>query len=81
MRSTSLRKNIERVEVKDKQVLDISAQTLRKYVESQQLKATKRLGKYLLADLSSDKWLAIHFGMTGNVCFQKKTRLKCLTAT
>lgn len=70
--STSLRKTINRVEVKDDQVLNVSAQTLRKYVESKQFETTQRLGKYILTDLGSDKWLAMHFGMTGNVGYQEK---------
>lgn len=70
--STSLRKTINRVEVKDEQVLNISAQTLRKHVEQKQFQKTQRLGKYILTDLGSDKGLAMHFGMTGNVVYKEK---------
>ncbi len=64
---TSLNKNIERVEVKDKGVLDNSPQTLRRHVEGHSFDNTKRIGKNLFVDIESDQWLWMHFGMTGDL--------------
>lgn len=68
--STSLHKMVNRVEVKDKQVLDVSAQTLRRRIENKQFQEAQRVGKYLFIDADSDTWLVLHFGMTGNVKYQ-----------
>src|SRR5690625_3558467 len=70
--ATSLHKKITRVEVKDESVLEVVPQTLRKHVESQSIEETKRTGKYLFLSVDS-KWLAWHFGMTGNVNYTENS--------
>ncbi len=64
---TSLHKEVKRVEVKDKAVLDNSPQTLRRHVKNHSFDKTKRVGKNLFVDIESDRWLWMHFGMTGDL--------------
>lgn len=68
--STSLHKKINHVEVKDEGVLDISPQTLRGHIENHKFEKTKRTGKRLFISVSSDQWLMLHFGMTGNLKYK-----------
>lgn len=58
---------VESVDVKDKKVLKVSPAQLKKALVNNTLGPAERLGKYLLFELSSDKYLAMHFGMTGEL--------------
>ncbi|MGD1995250.1 MAG: DNA-formamidopyrimidine glycosylase family protein [Anaerolineae bacterium] len=66
--ATSLRQEIETVEVRSCQVLEgISAAELAAGLEARSFESTRRHGKYLLAALDSGRWLMLHFGMTGGL--------------
>lgn len=65
--STSMNKEIERVEVKDEKVLHVSARTLQRRLKSTGFGKTKRLGKHLFLSAGDDNWLMLHFGMTGGL--------------
>ncbi len=66
MDATALHQQIKGVRVAEERVLrDISAGKLRKGLKGHELDHTKRYGKHLLANLGGEKWLVLHFGMTG----------------
>ncbi len=69
--NTSLHKKINQIEVKDDAVLNVSGQTLRKYLKSQTFEETKRRGKHLFISTDAEKWLMLHFGMTGNLGYSE----------
>lgn len=69
--STSLRKKVRQVDVKDDAVLNVSAQTFRQQIESRSFEETQRTGKHLFLSTDSGIWLMLHFGMTGNVQYIK----------
>lgn len=64
--STSLHKKINSAEVKNTKILGkVSSATLRSNLKGTKFNSTKRHGKNLFIELSNNKWLAMHFGMTG----------------
>lgn len=66
MAATALHKKIENVRVKADRVMQgVSARRLSSALKGQQFRRTDRHGKYLFAELTSDKFLLLHFGMTG----------------
>lgn len=69
--STSLHKNIEKVQVKSPTILrNISTQELDK-LKNHEFQSTQRYGKYLLAKTDDDFLLTLHFGMTGKLKYFK----------
>lgn len=71
---TSLNKKIESVDVKSPELLqniDISA--LKGNLEGNKFQFTKRHGKYLFVYLDNKNCLILHFGMTGNLKYYKKS--------
>ena len=72
LEKTSLNKKIEEVEVKSPELLqNIGTNDLKKNLETNRFKRTKRHGKYLFVLLNNNKWLILHFGMTGSFkCFK-----------
>jgi len=70
--STALRKKIKQVEVKVASLVEgSSGKALSKALTGKRMTKTDRHGKYLLARLSSKKWLVLHFGMTGDLHYYK----------
>lgn len=45
----------------------VSASSLSKSLTNRSFETTRRRGKYLLARTDSDRWLVLHFGMTGEL--------------
>lgn len=72
--STSLYKKINSTEVKNTRILGkVSSASLKRNLNGAKLIATKRHGKNLFVELSNDKWLAMHFGMTGFLKYYKNS--------
>lgn len=70
--STSLHKKIKSAEVKNIKILGkVSSASLKRNLKDAKLKSTKRHGKNLFVELSNNKWLAMHFGMTGFLKYYK----------
>lgn len=71
--STALHQPIAAAEVLDNNLLNgTSATTVRRALRGASFEATRRHGKHLFARLSSDRWLALHFGMTGALKYYKR---------
>lgn len=65
---TSLHRRIEGVRVPDERILErTSPQALGNLLKGRSLERTRRHGKYLFAAPESGGWLALHFGMTGEL--------------
>lgn len=63
---TALHRKIVSVDVKDDKVLDgISEKKLVSGLKGYQFESSTRRGKYLFAMLNNDRWMMMHFGMTG----------------
>ncbi len=72
---TALNKKIDKVEVKDKDVLEeISAQSLQRKIKGAKFKETDRLGKYMFVRFDKKGWLVLHFGMTGFLRYYKNEK-------
>ncbi|RJP16198.1 MAG: Fpg/Nei family DNA glycosylase [Candidatus Abyssobacteria bacterium SURF_5] len=68
--STSLGRTIERVDVLDRRMLDdISPRKLQLALAKKKFTDSVRCGKYLLANVSNDGSLTLHFGMTGYLAY------------
>ncbi|PLW81355.1 DNA-formamidopyrimidine glycosylase [Kineobactrum sediminis] len=66
--ATALHKRIEHVHVEDAAILhDTSAQGLGRALRHKSFRSTIRHGKHLLVEVNEKKWLAMHFGMTGDI--------------
>ncbi len=65
---TTLKKQIERVEVFEKCILKgTSEKELNKYLKGKFFKKSDRYGKHLFAEIDPEAGLDIHFGMTGDL--------------
>jgi formamidopyrimidine-DNA glycosylase len=70
--ATSLHQEIEKVEVRSRQILEgVSAQELKDGLEGRTFESTRRHGKYLFVELDDANWLVLHFGMTGHLKYFK----------
>lgn len=66
--ATALHKRIEHVHVEDDSILhDTSPQGLGRVLRHKSFRSTIRHGKHLLVAVNEKKWLAMHFGMTGDI--------------
>jgi formamidopyrimidine-DNA glycosylase len=66
--ATALHQRIERVQVHEPDLLSgTSVQGLGRILKGRTLETTRRHGKYLLVAVDDDHWLALHFGMTGEL--------------
>ena len=71
---TSLNKRVKELEVRSDDILDdVSKEQLISSVEGRRFEQTERLGKHLMVKLEKDKWMAMHFGMTGYFSYFKNT--------
>jgi formamidopyrimidine-DNA glycosylase len=69
---TSLQQKIRHVAIPGKSLLkEVSARKLRDTLRGNALESTERHGKYLFAEISSGSFLALHFGMTGDLAYYK----------
>lgn len=65
---TSLDERVDGVRVRDRRALrDVGERALARRLRGRRLQRTLRRGKYLLAAVEDDGWLALHFGMTGGL--------------
>ena len=72
--NTSLNKRVKELEVRSDAILDgVSKDQLTSSVEGRRFEQTERLGKHLMVKLEKDKWLAMHFGMSGYFSYFKNT--------
>lgn len=70
--ATCLHQKIESVQVNDPIVLDgLTPQSLGRALADQSFESTLRHGKYLFVELDDQKWMTMHFGMTGNLKYYK----------
>lgn len=70
--STSLHKKIVKVIIRDNYVLDIEPEELKNALNNKEFISTKRHGKYVLVELNKkNRYLILHFGMTGNLKYYK----------
>ncbi len=72
--ATSLHQEIADIEVYSRQVLEgVNAEGLREKLIGHAIESTHRHGKYLFGEVGEDGevWLALHFGMTGNLKYFK----------
>ncbi len=70
--STSLHKRIATVQVRSNKILgNLSPRKLRAALIGREFQSTARHGKQLFAQLDSNMWLALHFGMTGYLMYFK----------
>jgi formamidopyrimidine-DNA glycosylase len=64
--ATSLHRRIERVEVRDRRVLEgVSPRRLDRTLRGHRFASSRRHGKHLGLRVGADGWLVLHFGMTG----------------
>ena len=67
----ALHKKVIQVEVLEPRVVTVPPEELANQLIGQTLVATERIGKHLLVELSSGRWLTLHFGMTGSLRYFK----------
>ena len=71
IQSTSLKKKIEDVEVKDERILEGIDELELEDVLEEEFTDTRRIGKHCFLK-AGDKWIVFHFGMTGFVSYYKE---------
>jgi formamidopyrimidine-DNA glycosylase len=72
MNATSLHRRILAVNVRNRKILkDISPAKLRRRLQSCSFQSTARHGKHLFVKTDTDRWLMLHFGMTGSLRYFK----------
>lgn len=70
--ATSLHQQIQKVISVDRNILwKISPQKFRSLLEGQQIRESTRHGKYVFAKLKEDRYLGLHFGMSGSLKYFK----------
>lgn len=73
--STSLHHRIVETEVLDERILeDISPQILGRRVKDSSFEETYQHGKFLFLNTGQEKWVVMHFGMTGNPKYFRESR-------
>ena len=72
--ATSLHKTIDTVEARAPRILEeVTEAQLRSVLEGRSFQSTRRHGKYVFVeiDAGAEKWLVMHFGMTGRLAYFK----------
>ncbi len=70
--ATARGKQVRQVHVADSQVLvDSNERQLNRELKRRKIGETRRRGKYLLVKVGAQRWLAVHFGMTGDLAYYK----------
>lgn len=73
---TGLNKKIDKVEVIDKSILfNTSIQKLSANLVGKKIISASRHGKYFFGKIENNKYLMIHFGMTGRFDYKKKGKI------
>ncbi|KQC32679.1 DNA-formamidopyrimidine glycosylase [Nonlabens sp. YIK11] len=70
--STILHKTIISMDCRDKKLLKKAYGDFEKFLVSEQLTSTQRIGKYLFVNTTGPKVLVMHFGMTGRPNYYKE---------
>lgn len=71
--STALHQPIGDVMVAEPSLLDeVSTNAVRQALSGASFEGTRRHGKHLFAHLSTERWLGIHFGMSGELKYYKR---------
>ncbi len=75
--STSLHKKIEKVEIPQKEMVeDVSSRKIMINLKGKKFSSASRHGKYFFAKAAKDKYLVLHFGMTGSLKYYKLKKEK-----
>lgn len=75
LNSTALHKKIAGTHVLDERILgETSRNSLGRFLKGEELEETTRHGKFLFAKAGSRGWLVLHFGMTGELKYQKTSK-------
>lgn len=74
--ATSLHQNIREIKTTGSRVYKSSSKTLKNSLEGHSFDHTSRVGKYLFAQIKSNGFLVLHFGMTGEMKYFKKEEEK-----
>ncbi len=61
----SIGSKVEDIVVKDEKFIDATKSSLGRYIKNQEIKKTRRRGKYLFIEMDNNYSLVLHFGMTG----------------
>jgi formamidopyrimidine-DNA glycosylase len=69
--ATSLNRTIADVTIRKAKLLALPGTKLRQALRNRRMKRTLRHGKHLLVELDNGRWLALHFGMTGQLLYFK----------
>ena len=70
--STALRKQIKSVSVETADILKgVSSRSIQQQLNGKKFTGTRRHGKHLFVAFTKDKWLVMHFGMTGYLEYYK----------
>jgi formamidopyrimidine-DNA glycosylase len=70
--ATSLHQQSEAVEIRSQQMLDsVDARQLKDRLQGCTFESTQRYGKYLFVRLDDGEWLMLHFGMTGDLRYNR----------
>lgn len=73
--ATALHRRIKGTSIKSRNILgNSSAQKLQRRLKGQKFQRSRRHGKYLFIKVSGEKWLALHFGMTGFLKYFKDAK-------
>lgn len=72
IQSTSMKKKIEDVEVKDDRILEGIEESDLERIKGEEFTDTRRVGKHLFLEAGKN-WIILHFGMTGYVEYYKET--------
>jgi formamidopyrimidine-DNA glycosylase len=72
LEQTSLQKKIIEVEVEEDLILVQDVDDLRSSLKNRVFVGTDRHGKHLFAETDRDRWLMLHFGMTGSLEYRRR---------
>jgi formamidopyrimidine-DNA glycosylase len=70
LRQTIVGKKVKTIQAIFPNIVRQNFNVFKKSVTKNKIKKVRRRGKYLLIDLSGDKTILVHLGMTGNLLFQ-----------
>lgn len=76
IKRTALNKQVQKTHVvKSKVLKNLSPQKITRFCKGHRIKDIKRIGKYLLFNFTGhDRLLALHFGMTGEIVYEKQSK-------
>jgi formamidopyrimidine-DNA glycosylase len=78
LRQTIVGKKVDKIQAIFPRIVRQNFNVFKKAITQKKIKRVRRRGKYLLVDLSGDKTILIHLGMTGNLLFQVRRPLSAV---